>query len=317
MKLKLFTLLDQKGRLTRQQIAQHLGIAEQPARILLLGCTATGLLRKHGDLYSNTYLAKRLLVQGKPGCIESYVELEHLVMYKAMPWMYEAIRENRNAGLQEFQGDEPTLYQRLAHYPEIERVFQDAMQELSVQANADLAKFVDFSRIRHVVDVGGGDGTNLIELVRQWPHLRGTVFDSPSVCQIATRNIENCGLHAQVNAVPGDCFTDPFPANADCLLFAHFFTIWSKDKDRWLLKKCFDTLPSGGSVIVFNMMQRDDETGPLSAAVGSPYFLTIATGEGMLYTWKEYETWMKEAGFTDVCRRKLLRDHGAIIGIKP
>jgi hypothetical protein len=65
------------------------------------------------------------------------------------------------------------------------------------------------------------------------------------------------------------------------------------------------------------MMQRDDEKGPLTAAIGSPYFLTLATGEGMLYTWREYEAWMREAGFSQVQREVLLRDHGAIIGTKP
>lgn len=317
VKLDLFSLLAKHRRLTRSQIAEHLGIEEQPARILLLGCTSVGLLRKRGDTYSNSYLANRLLVKGKPGNITSYVELEHQVMYRAMPWMYDAIREYRNVGLKEFRGDEPTIYQRLVHYPELERIFQDAMQELSVQANADLARFVDFSSVRHVVDVGGGDGTNIIELARRWPHLRATVFDWPSVCDIARRNIEASGLANRLDTDPGDCFTDPFPRGADGFLFAHFFTIWSEEKDRLLLKKCYDALPSGGKVISFNMMQRNDERGPLSAAVGSPYFLTLATGEGMLYSWKEYEAWMKDAGFTQVKKQLLLRDHGVITGTKP
>ena len=65
------------------------------------------------------------------------------------------------------------------------------------------------------------------------------------------------------------------------------------------------------------MMQHDDESGPLSAAVGSPYFLSRATGLGMLYTWNEYEAWMKDAGFSPVVRHRLLRDHGLIVGTKP
>ena len=99
-------------------------------------------------------------------------------------------------------------------------------------------------------------------------------------------------------------------------MFCHFFTIWGEEKDRELLKKCHDSLPSGGKVIIFNMMQHDDETGPLSAAVGSPYFLALATGLGMLYTWGEYESWMRDAGFHTVERHKLLRDHGLIVGTK-
>jgi hypothetical protein len=64
------------------------------------------------------------------------------------------------------------------------------------------------------------------------------------------------------------------------------------------------------------MMQSDSETGPLVAAMGSPYFLTLATGEGMIYTWKEYETWLREAGFLKIKRQTLLRNYGVIIGIR-
>jgi SAM-dependent methyltransferase len=316
VQLDVFTLLEKEGPLTRQEIAKRLGIDEQPARIVVLGLTATGLLRKRGARYSNSHLARVLLVKDSPRKITSYVELQHRAMYPALRWMLDATREYRNVGIKEFPGDEPTLYERLAHVPEVEAIFQDAMQELSVQANADLARFVDLRGTRHLVDVGGGDGTNIIAIARQRPGLRATVFDSPTVCEIARRNIASSGMAERLDAAPGDCFTDPFPADADCLMFCHFFTIWGERKDRELLKKCFDSLPPGGKVIIFNMMQHDDESGPLSAAVGSPYFLTLATGTGMLYTWNEYETWMREAGFANVERRRLLRDHGMIIGTK-
>ena len=316
VQLDLFSLLAKSGPLTRSQIAEKLGIEEQPARIVLLGCTSVGLLRKRGTAYSNTALARRLLVQDSPEKIIAYIELQHHAMYKAMPWMLEAVREYRNVGLKEFQGDEPTLYQRLVHYPELEQVFQEAMEELSVHANLGLARFVDFSGVRHLVDVGGGNGANIIEISKHWPHLRASVFDSPTVCEIAQKNIEASGLKERLNTVPGECFADPFPEGADCLMFCHFFTIWSKEKNCQLLKKCYDMLPSGGKVLVFNMMQSDDEQGPLTAAIGSPYFLTLATGEGMLYTWKEYENWMREAGFSNVSRQALPRDHGIIIGTK-
>ncbi len=220
------------------------------------------------------------------------------------------------SGLEEFPGDEPTLYQRLAHQPELERIFQDAMQGISVHGNQVLADCVDFSNVRYLVDVGGGNGTNVMTLARKYPSLRASVFDSPTVCRIATENIKAAGLADRVNALPGNCFENAFPEGADCILFAHFFTIWSEKQNRALLEKCYRSLPPGGMVVVFNMMQSDDEDGPFSAALGSPYFITLATGEGMLYTWQEYETWMKEAGFSQVQRQCLPSDHGAIFGKK-
>jgi ubiquinone/menaquinone biosynthesis C-methylase UbiE len=312
----LFGLLDKEGKLTREQIAQRLQLAAQPVRILLLGCVTLGLVRKSGSYYSNTFLSKQLLVRGSKKNIIDVVRWQHHINYQAMHCFEEAIRANANVGLRVFAGTEPTLYERLAHNPELETIFQDAMRSISVQANEMLAKNLDLSRTGHLVDVGGGAAANIMTLARKYPQLRATVFDSPTVCEIAKKRIQDAGMSDRLGAVPGNCFNDPFPADADCILFAHFFTIWSESRNRQLLRKCYDSLPSGGSVIIFNMMQRNSEDGPHSAAMGSPYFLTLATGEGMLYTWDEYIQWMRDAGFASVTRQVLPRDHGLIIGRK-
>jgi len=316
VQLNLFGLLKQHGQLTLREAADHLGIEQKPARILLLGCTTLGLVLKSGPMYSNSELADRLLVEDAPGNAVAIIKWQHFINYRAMYWFYDALLANKNVGLCDFAGNEPTLYQRLAHDPKLEKIFQDAMESISVQANEMLAEYVDFSDIRHLVDVGGGNGSNAIALAREYSHLHATVFDSPSVCRIAEENIQSAGLSDRIDVMPGNCFSDEFPKDADCLLFAHFFTIWSKKQNQAILEKCYRSLPVGGSVIIFNMMQSDDEDGPMSAALGSPYFLTLATGNGMLYTWKEYESWIREAGFATVTRQRLPRDHGALIGIK-
>jgi predicted O-methyltransferase YrrM len=313
----LFTRLDRAGSLTADQIARQLGLAAQPTRILLLGLTSTGFLRKSGVRYRNAPVARELLSADSPMNVLAYVRLQHQGVYRAMHHMTESLRTHRNEGLQELSGDEPTLYERLAHQPALAQIFQDAMQQLSVQTNRLFAGLVDLSDVKHLVDVGGCDGTNLITLARRYPHLRGTVFDLPSVCAIARRNIAVHGLSDRLRVVEGHCFESDFPRDADTFLFSHFFTIWSKEKDLRLLQKALAALPSGGRAMIFNMMQRDDGTGPLSAAVGSPYFLTLATGEGMLYAWREYEELFRLAGFVDMHRQRLPSDHGVIWGRKP
>lgn len=317
VQVDLFTRLARSGPLSREAIAGMLGIAEKPTRILLLGCSALGLVRRRRDgRYTNTRLAHALLNADQPRNVLAVIRWQHFINYRAMFHFSEAIKANQNVGLEEIPGQGATLYERLSANPELEIIFQDAMQAISVQANHLLVESVEFSHFHHVLDVGGGNATNIMNLAKQNPGLRASVFDWPSVCAIAAENIRKAGLEDRLGAVPGNCFSDPFPSGTDCILFCHFMTIWSEAKNRALLKKAYDALPEGGTAIIFNMMQDNDETGPLSAAMGSPYFLTLATGEGMLYTWAEYESWMKEAGFRKTVIRKLIRDHGVIVGIK-
>lgn len=192
------------------------------------------------------------------------------------------------------------------------------MSGLSKQANTFLPGAVDFGRYKHVVDAGGGDGTNAMAIASRHPGTRASVFDSPSVCEIAERNIDAAGLSDRVSAWRGDFFVDPLPPGADCVVFCHILTIWSMEKNRALLKRMYDQLPQGGAVVVFNMMGRDDDSGPLSTALGSPYFLAIATGEGMLHAGREYDDALKAAGFREIVRvpGNLPLDHGIIVGIK-
>ena len=101
------------------------------------------------------------------------------------------------------------------------------------------------------------------------------------------------------------------------MLYSHIFTIWSPENNLKLLQRTYSALDEGGRVLILNMMANDDDTGPLSTALGSPYFLAIATGEGMLYPWKDYDKWLLEAGFGKSQHvGDLPLNHGLIVGRK-
>ncbi len=316
VKLNVFAVLSKTPGITKEEIATKIGLQPQPARILLSGLTALGLILKDSDRYRNAAIVEQVGVPGSPHDMSAILGWQALIVYPGEIDFVEALRSNTNVGLRRFPGNEGNLYERLAHDPELEKVFHDAMSSLSRSANAILAGAIDLRGIRHLVDAGGGDGTNAISLAKANPHLRVTVFDAPSVCRLAESNFAKAGLADRLGVHPGNLFTTPFPTGIDAVLLAHMMTIWSLEKDTALLKRVYDALPPKGKAIIFNMMGSDDEDGPLTAVLGSPYFLTIATGEGMLYSWREYEECLRRAGFKEIQRVALPRDHGALIGVK-
>ncbi|HKJ72037.1 MAG TPA: methyltransferase [Gammaproteobacteria bacterium] len=317
VQLDLFGTLSSEPGLDREQLAERLGLADKPARILLVGLTALGLIRKEEAGYRNAALTERMLVGGEAASIAPVLGWQAHIVYPGLQDFLDALRQNRNVGLERFPGPGDTLYQRLTAHPDLEAVFQEAMSALSAQASPTLMEAVDFSAYRHLVDVGGGDASNAIALAQRYPQLRVTVFESPSVCEHAERRIAAAGLGDRVGTHAGDMFRDPFPEGVDAILFAHIFTIWSQEENRRLLERAHAALPEGGSVLIFNMMGRDDDTGPLTTALGSPYFLAIATGEGMLYAWQDHEESMQRAGFGHIQRiADLPLDHGVLIGTK-
>jgi len=318
VELRLYDKLSAQPGQSLYELEKSLGIAHQPARILLVGLTALGIIKLENELYSNAQLTEDRMVSGKPGYIASILGWQAHIVYPGMMDFVASLKENRNVGLERFPGTESTLYERLTHDKRLENIFQDSMSGLSKQANQFLPKVMDFSRFKHVVDAGGGDGTNAMAIAQAYSNVKASVFDSASVCDHARQNIAEAGMSNQVDTWEGNFFDTPFPPDTDCIVYCHILTIWSMDKNRVLLKRTYDALPEGGAVVIFNMMGDDDDRGPLSTALGSPYFLAIATGEGMLHPWKDYVAALRDVGFRQTVRmdQDLPIDHGILVGIK-
>lgn len=318
VELGLYDKLAKRPGMSLDEVAHAMGLARQPTRILMVGLTALGVVCLDEGRYRNAALVEERLVPGKPGYVGAILGWQAHIVYPGMIDFVDALKQNRNIGLERFPGNEPTLYQRLTHAPRLEEIFQESMSGLSKQANTFLPGAMDFGRYQHIVDAGGGDGTNAIALASRHPDIRASVFDAPSVCDIAERNIEAANLSDRVSTWRGDFFVDPLPPGTDCVTLCHILTIFSMEKNRALLERMHEQLPVGGAVVVFNMMGADDDSGPLSTALGSPYFLAIATGDGMLHAAGEYEDAFRAAGFREVRRlqQDLPLEHAIVVGIK-
>ncbi len=316
VQLNIFNILFKNPGLDHEQIARELKLQLQPARILLVGLTSLRLIEKVENKYYNSETTNELLVSESPTNMIDVLGWQNYIVYPGLTNFTECLKENKNLGLLNFEGTEDNLYSRLAHTPKLEKVFQNAMSSLSNTANKILVENVDFKNIKHLVDGGGGDATNAITIAKANPHINVTVFDSQSVTQIASENIKSNNLSDRVKTHVGDFFNTPYPENVDAILFCHILTIWSPSKNIELLRVANKNLKKGERVIIFNMMGNDDDTGPISTALGSPYFLSIATGQGMLYSWKDYENFLNEAGFEIESKQKLPKSHGVIIATK-
>jgi ubiquinone/menaquinone biosynthesis C-methylase UbiE len=297
VELGLFTTLSREPGLSRTQLAQRLDLAEQPARILLLGCASVGLVRKDGDRYFLTPVSEPL-TKNLDEVPAVAVPWQQQVNYRPMAWFFEALKENTNVGLQrELPGDSPDLYGRLALDPKLETIFHNMMGSVSRLVSAELVDKLDLSPYHHILDIGGGTAINATNFARRWPHLRITIADLPTVVDKASARIAELGLADRVRAVGLNAFDDEFPKGADCVFFGHFLEIWSAEQIKALLVKASRAVEPGAGLIVTALVQNDEETGPEAAASLSAYILTIASGTGMIRTPAEYEAWFTEAGF--------------------
>ena len=112
----------------------------------------------------------------------------------------------------------------------------------------------------------------------------------------------------------GDFFHDPLP-RADVLVMAHILHDWGREHKRMLLRKAYEALPMGGSLIVVEALIDDDRRRNAFGLLMSLNML-IETLAGFDYTGADCCRWMHDAGFSSTRVERLTGPDSIVIGIK-
>jgi len=112
-----------------------------------------------------------------------------------------------------------------------------------------------WSTVRSVVDVGGGTGLMLRELLRAHPHLHGTLVD-------LSRTVARAEMTDRMT-VAGQSFFDPLPAGADLYLLRGVLNDWPDREAVAILRRCAEAARPTGRVVVLKSVREDAAPQPL------------------------------------------------------
>ena len=111
--------------------------------------------------------------------------------------------------------------------------------------------------VRTVVDVGGGTGAMLAEILRARPEVRGTLVDLPRTVARSGEIFQAAGVADRVTAV-GQSFFDPLPAGADLYLLKGVLNDWPDREATAILSRCAEAARPAGRVVVLGSVSPDD-----------------------------------------------------------
>ena len=118
-----------------------------------------------------------------------------------------------------------TAFEYLAQHPDDAAEFDALMTRINAGEPEAVVDAYDFAEARRVVDVGGGNGTLLAEVLRRSPKLEGVLFDVP---ETVARAVPELGAYAdRCETVAGDFFQE-VPAGADVYLLSHVLHDWRR-----------------------------------------------------------------------------------------
>lgn len=131
------------------------------------------------------------------------------------------------------------------------------LMSAAVRARAgEIVAGYDWATLRHVVDVGGGDGSLMVALLTGHPGLRGTVVDLPDIAAAARASLAEAGLADRSHVVAGSFF-DPLPAGAGGYVLSLVTHNWSDQDVRTILRRCAEAAGSEGSVLVVERIRAE------------------------------------------------------------
>ncbi|HVG56610.1 MAG TPA: methyltransferase [Vicinamibacterales bacterium] len=172
------------------------------------------------------------------------------------------------------------------------------MHAHSVPAAVGVARNYGFTGVARLLDVGGGSGCFMVAAAQMHPHLRCTVMELPAMCEAASSYIEAGGVADRVDTCAVDMFRQPWPRGYDALFFSNIWHDWNVRTCRWLAARAFDALPSGGRILLHEMLLDEDGAGPVAAASFS--MLMLLATQGQQFTLGELRDILTGAGFTRV-----------------
>ncbi|MBU3064779.1 hypothetical protein KO481_25030 [Nocardia sp. NEAU-G5] len=143
------------------------------------------------------------------------------------------------------------------HNDELRRFFGGVMAAYAWQTGPVLAAEYDWTDVHTVIDVGGGIGALLADVLMAQPHLRGEVLDLPPVVTEAREALQAAGVADRAEFVPGSFF-DPLPAGRDVYVVSRVLTDWNDENAEAILRRCAEAVGPDGRVLIVEVLAGED-----------------------------------------------------------
>jgi hypothetical protein len=220
---------------------------------LLRALCAMGVFRTlPADRFALAPLGQALR-SGVPGSLRGMVLTLGEIHYEAWGHLLHSVKTGTPAFQYAF---EAPLFEYLGRNPEAGNTFNEAMTDFSALAAYAVLLAYDFSDVKSTVDVGGGCGELLTSILRMYPAMQGTLFDTPCVITAAEKRLEAEPCRDRCTLSAGS-FLEFVPPGADAYLMSGVIHDWDEEPAIRILRNCQGSMAQHGRVLVIECVVPD------------------------------------------------------------
>lgn len=274
-------------------------------RRLLRLLAQVDVVRQAADgTYHNTELGTLLRTE-EHGSMRDLALLYGEEFYAGWGNLLHTVRTGEN-GFQALNG--AAMYPYFQQSPELTSKFDRAMAAGS-EYFRELSSVHDFHAAKVLVDIGGGNGALLLELLSRHPGLHGILFDAPHVIDAAESELRGTEFADRLEFAAGD-YRQGVPTGHDTYMLSRILHGRDDAKCLDLLAIVRDAIDEDGTLLIIErVIASDDE--PSLAVWFDVHMLAIAGGEER--TESQYRSLLSEAGFELTASHPLPLDFELIV----
>jgi len=237
--------------------------------------------------FQNTPLTERLRSDYPGSRRDSAKFLPAAFLWRPVGELYESVRTGEPA-FQRIFGQ--SFFEYLNSHPDDAAVFNTAMTQGIAWTTPALLAAYDFSLFERLVDVGGGEGALLRDILVATPKLHGVLFDLPEVVARAP-DILTGDIAVRCQIVGGNFF-DSVPEGADAYVLKGVLHDWPDEEAARILRNTRRAIRPDGTVLLIEGVV---DFG--SRPVGPMELLMLVVG-GRERTQAEFQSLLAATGFS-------------------
>ena len=236
-----------EGPLCYKEIGQKTNCDTDAIYRLLRSLASINVFEEDADKkFANTELSS-LLSEKHAFSIKSKVLLYGQEPYQVWGRLFDSVQ----SGVESFSSlYNDSFYSHLYQNSERFKVLSHYLKQTALPRVQAILDNYDVSNTKRLVDIGGGSGCMLMEIIQRYPHIQGVLLDYDTVIADAKANT------TEIECLAGN-YLESVQTNADTYLLSHIIHNFDDENATKVLNNCHKAMSKPGKLILIESLIND------------------------------------------------------------
>ncbi len=243
-----------------------------------------------GRVFKNTRLS--MAISGQKESIK-YFALHHIgeTNWQLTGDMHYCVKTGKNAFDHKFS---TSPFEYLEKHPDENNIFNKAMTETAELSGSIMVNSYPFGHYKTIVDIGGGQGLLLAQILLENPDCIGVLVDQPHVVNTAMENLKSNKIQDRCTIVSMSFF-EKIPGNGDLYMMKNILHDWDDEASVRILKNIISCMPAHARLLIIETIIRSDNKPSFGKFIDLQ--MLIGTQGGKERTREEFVVLLNDSGF--------------------